>query len=82
MGVLAAAAALCALPSIAGASMAKLASVSPNGIETFHFAAGPYTVTPGANLILTQTNNVPKPNQNGFMIRFAPNIHYALPNGK
>jgi len=82
MGVLAAVAALCALPSIAGASMAKVASVSPNGIETFHFAAGPYTVTPGANLILTQANHVPKPNQNGFMIRFAPNLHYMLPNGK
>ncbi len=82
MGVLAAVAALCALPSIAGASMAQLASVSPNGIETFHFAAGPYTVTPGANLILTQANKVPKPDQNGFMIRFAPNLHYMLPNGK
>src|SRR5262249_22628286 len=43
---------------------------------------GPYTVTPGANLILTDTRNVPKPDVNGFMIRVAPNLHYALPNGK
>jgi hypothetical protein len=62
--------------------MAKPASVSPLGVETFHFKAGPYTVTPGANLILTQTNKVPKPDQNGFLIRMQPNIRYALPNGK
>jgi hypothetical protein len=52
------------------------------GCEHLHFAAGPFTVTPGANLILLDTNKVPKPTVNGFMIRVAPNLHYALPDGK
>jgi hypothetical protein len=51
------------------------------GIEHFHFHAGPYRITPGANLILLDTNQVPKPNQDGYMIRMAPNLHYALPHG-
>jgi plastocyanin len=53
-----------------------------SGVEHLHFAAGPYTVTPGANLILTDYHNVPKPNVNGFMTRVAPNLRYALPNGQ
>jgi plastocyanin len=53
-----------------------------NGVEHLHFAAGPYLVRPGANLILTDTREVPKPHVNGFMVRVAPNLHYALPNGK
>ena len=47
-----------------------------------HFAAGPYVVRPGANLILTDMNHVPKPSVDGFMVRMAPNLHYALRNGK
>src|SRR5437588_10909707 len=58
------------------------AAASSSGIEQLHFAAGPYEVTPGANLILTQYNKVPKPKQNGFMIRMVPNLRYALPHGK
>src|ERR1700736_5903046 len=46
-------------------------------IEHLHFAAGPYVVTPGANLILLQWNKVPKPTQDGYMIRVAPNLRYA-----
>jgi hypothetical protein len=53
-----------------------------SGVQHLHFAAGPYTVTPGANAILTDINGVPKPNVNGFMIRVAPNLHYAKRNGK
>ena len=53
-----------------------------NGVEHLNFAAGPYHVIPGANLILDQYNNVPKPHVNGFMIRMEPNLVYALPNGK
>jgi hypothetical protein len=70
------------------AAATVVAAVSPadaaagSGIEHLHFAAGPYTVTPGANAILTDTSDVPKPKVNGFMIRVAPNLHYALPNGK
>ena len=51
------------------------------GVEHLHFQAGPYLVTQGANLILLDHNNVPKPNQDGYMIRMAPNLHYAKSNG-
>ena len=50
-------------------------------VEHLHFAAGPYIVTPGANLILLQYQQVPKPNQDGYMIRVAPNLRYATPDG-
>src|SRR5947209_6405642 len=53
-----------------------------SGVEHLHFHAGPYTVTPGANLILLDSNKVPKPTEDGYMIRMAPNLHYALPNGQ
>jgi plastocyanin len=53
-----------------------------SGVEHLHFAAGPYLVKPGANLILTDASEVPKPNVNGFMTRVAPNLHYARANGK
>jgi hypothetical protein len=82
IAMLVAPAVMLAAPGTAAASMARLASVSPNGVEHFHFAAGPYTITPGANLILAQANKVPTPHQNGFMIRMAPNLRYALPGGK
>jgi hypothetical protein len=52
------------------------------GMKVMHFAAGPYRITPGANLILLDANRVPKPHQDGFMVRMAPNLRYALPNGK
>jgi hypothetical protein len=52
------------------------------GMEHLHFAAGPYRITPGANLILLDTNHVPKPNQDGYIVRMAPNLRYARPNGK
>jgi hypothetical protein len=62
---------------------ASLAATSINSqIEHLHFAAGPYHVIPGANLILDQYNHVPKPDQNGFMIQMKPNLVYALPDGK
>lgn len=63
----------CAIPQIAAAS---------SGVEHLHFQAGPYTVTPGANLILLDGTHVPKPHEDGYMVRMAPNLHYALPNGK
>ncbi len=53
-----------------------------SGVEHLHFQAGPYVVTPGANLILLDRHNVPKPKTNGFMVRMAPNLHYALANGR
>ena len=70
-----------AVLAVACAPASALASPS-NGVEHLHFAAGPYQVTPGANLILAQFNRVPKPTVDGFMIRMAPNLRYALANGK
>ncbi len=52
------------------------------GVQHLHFKAGPYKISPGANLILLDTNQVPKPTEDGYMVRMAPNLHYALPNGK
>jgi hypothetical protein len=52
------------------------------GVEHLHFHAGPFTITPGANLILFDRHSVPKPTVDGYMTRMAPNLHYALPNGK
>jgi hypothetical protein len=62
--------------------LALAASGAATGIEHLRYAAGPYEVTPGANLILLDYKHVPKPDQDGFMIRMAPNLRYALPNGK
>jgi hypothetical protein len=62
-----------AIPSFASAA---------SSVQHLKFQAGPYTITPGANLILLDHNQVPKPNEDGYMVRMAPNLHYALPNGK
>jgi hypothetical protein len=51
------------------------------GVLHLHFQAGPYAITPGANLILLDTNKVPKPSVDGYMVRMAPNLHYARPGG-
>ena len=63
-----------------------LASAAPafaaSGVEHLKFAAGPYLVRPGANLILTDLGEIPKPMVNGFMTRVEPNLHYAKANGK
>jgi hypothetical protein len=74
-------AALCAL-AISPALASAAAATDANGIEHFDFAAGPYKVIPGANLILDQLTGVPKPHVDGFMIRMRPNLVYALPNGR
>jgi hypothetical protein len=52
------------------------------GEQHLHFVAGPYSVIPGANLIETQANKVPKPMVDGYMVKMSPNLKYALPNGK
>ena len=77
VGIVAACAALAWVTSSAAAY-----SVSYPGMETLHFNAGPYSVHPGANLILVDSQHVPKPTQDGYMVRFVPNLRYALPNGK
>ncbi len=56
-------------------------ALAADGVEHLHFHAGSYLITPGANLILLQTNQVPKPTQDGYMVRMAPNLHYARPDG-
>jgi hypothetical protein len=58
------------------------APAEPAGVEHLHYAAGPYHITPGANLILFDYRHVPKPNVDGYMLRMQPNARYALPNGK
>ena len=63
----------CAIPQVASATA---------GVQHLHFSAGPYSITPGANLILVDRKPLPKPNVDGYMVRMAPNLHYALPNGK
>ncbi len=72
-GLTIAAAVLVLAPSLASAS---------SGVQHLHYSAGPYLVTPGANLILLQKTHVPKPAQDGYMVRMAPNLHYARPDGK
>ncbi|MFL5823940.1 MAG: hypothetical protein ACJ764_10910 [Solirubrobacteraceae bacterium] len=66
---------MAAVPSIASAS-------TPCCVQHLNYAAGPYNVTPGSNLILTQINQVPKPTVDGFVVKMIPNLRYALPNGK
>jgi len=61
---------------------ASALAAGSTGIENLHFAAGPYKVIPGANLILTQLNKVPKPKVDGFMIQMRPNLVYAKKDGK
>jgi hypothetical protein len=77
IGLVAAAGALAATASPAGAF-----TVSYPGMQHLHYAAGPYRVTPGANLILLDSNHVPKPDEDGYMVRMQPSLVYALPNGK
>ncbi len=56
-------------------------SVSYPGMQHLHFAAGPYRIHPGSNLILVDYNHVPKPAQDGYLVRMAPNLRLARPNG-
>jgi hypothetical protein len=72
---------LAGLPAVASAAGTVITPSTP-GVEHLHYAAGPYKITPGANLILVQANQVPKPNVDGFMIRMRPSLTYALPNGQ
>jgi hypothetical protein len=60
---------------------APSSAFASSGVEHLHYAAGPYRITPGANLILLQANQVPKPAEDGYMIRMVPNLRYAKPNG-
>ncbi len=58
------------------------ASAATSGVQHLHFKAGPYTITPGANLILLDLpNKVPKPTVDGYMVKMVPNLHYANANG-
>jgi hypothetical protein len=73
---------ICAVIGVAVALALDGPAFASSGVEHLHFAAGPYLVKPGANLILTDTHGVPKPDQNGFMTRVEPNLHYARANGR
>jgi plastocyanin len=72
-----------ALAAVASALlMAATASAATPGVEHLHFHAGPYRITPGANLILLDTHQIPKPSEDGYMVRFAPNLRYASKDGQ
>ncbi len=68
---------------VAAASLCAVApaSAATPGVQHLHFKAGPYVITPGANLILTQIGHVPKPTVDGYMVKMVPNLHYANANG-
>ena len=68
--------------AVGWASPALASSIGYPGMQQLHFHAGPYRITPGANLILLDYNHVPKPHGDGFMVRMAPNLRYARPDGK
>ncbi len=70
---------LVAIASVA--AFAAAPALATPGVEEFNFHAGPYLITPGANQILLDSNKVPTPGQDGYMIRMAPNLRYALPGG-
>jgi hypothetical protein len=66
----------------AAVAFPALANAATGGVEHLHFHAGPYTITPGANLILLDSNKIPKPTVDGYMVKMVPNLRYALPGGK
>jgi hypothetical protein len=66
---------------IASLLAAVPAAEAATGVEHLRFHAGPYLVTPGANLILLDHHKVPKPAVDGFMVRMVPSIAYAQPDG-
>jgi hypothetical protein len=75
-------AAVCAVVALGAAlSLTPSLASAASGVEHLHFHAGPYLITPGANLILLQSNQVPKPTQDGYIVRFAPNLRYASSDG-
>ena len=61
-------------------AQSALAATS-SGVQHLHFKAGPYKIVPGANQILTDYNGVPKPTEDGYITRIAPNLRYAKPDG-
>ena len=67
-----------AVAAFSAMSAPALASPTPCCVQHLHFAAGPYLVRSGANSIFVDYNTVPKPKVDGYMIRMAPNLHYAL----
>jgi hypothetical protein len=73
---------LAAAVAVALSVCATASASAPSGVEHLHFHAGPFRITPGANLILLDTNRIPKPTVDGYMLRMAPNLKYALSNGK
>ena len=50
--------------------------LSGRGAPALQHRAIPWS-TPGANLILVDYNKVPKPSQDGYLVRMAPNLRYA-----
>jgi plastocyanin len=57
-------------------------AMAASGVKTMHFRAGPYSVRPGANLILVDKDQLPKPKVPGYVTSIKPNLHYAAAGGK
>jgi hypothetical protein len=70
---------LALLALLVGAQPATAAS-SP-GVQHLHLSAGPYNIIPGANQDLVDLNRVPRPTGAGYIVRMAPNLKYAKPDG-
>ena len=78
------------LPVAVGFVLACLLSVQPAvagspapSIQHMHLASGPYSIIPGANLDLLnyKGSDIPRPTQDGYIIKMTPNLRYAKPDG-
>jgi plastocyanin len=53
------------------------APAGPAGTTRLHFEYGPITIHPGQNNIQFSKGAVPKPTEDGWILRMAPNLRYA-----
>jgi plastocyanin len=49
----------------------------PAGTQRLHFEYGPITIQPGQNSIELSNRDVPKPTEDGWILRIAPNLRYG-----
>ena len=70
---------ICAVIGVATALTLSAPAFASGGVEHLHFAAGPVPGHPRREPDPARPKNVPKPNVDGYMVRMAPNLHYASP---
>jgi plastocyanin len=63
-------------------ALAPSAMAAKSPIQYHTYKAGPYLVRPGANLILIDKKELPKPKVPGYVTSIAPNLKYAKAGGK